>query len=89
MGDEMKILPGGCHLSAVASSRTTRAKAERPPRNKAASDQVSLSRLYTAIRSNEAALRLQSLELQVSRHSYWLPALDISRTLINENLIAA
>jgi hypothetical protein len=89
MGDEMKILPGGCHLSAVASSRTKHANAEKPIQSKASSDQVSLSRLYTAIHSNEAALRLQSLELQVSQHSYWIPAMDISRSLINENLIAA
>ncbi len=89
MGDEMKVLPGGCHVPAVASSRTKHVRAQIPLPDKGSSDQISLSRLYTAIQSNEAAVRLQSLELQVSQRSYWIPPLDISRSLISENLIAA
>ena len=52
-------------------------------------DQVSLSRMYHTIKSREMAARLHSLELQVSQKSYFIPAEEVSGSIIDNCLIAA
>ncbi len=89
MGNELKIVPGGGNLAEIAHSRSNTTGTNRMSGPKTGSDQISLSRLYTAVQSNEAAMRLQNLELQVSKLTYRIPAEDISNSIISENLIAA
>jgi len=51
-------------------------------------DQVSLSRLYHSLKSSEMTVRLHSLRLQVAQRTYFVPAIEITRGIIEEHLAA-
>ncbi len=87
MGDDMKILSGGFQKPVEPSRIGRTGTAQHTSVTAAASDQVSLSRLYSAIKSSETALRLQTLSLQVNQRTYWIPAHQISGSLLTENMI--
>lgn len=89
MGREFKIVPGRREAIAPTASIGPGPHSVQPSPLENVSDQVSLSRLYTAIQSSETAHRLQTLTIQVSQRSYWIPATEIGRSLIIESQIAA
>jgi hypothetical protein len=89
MGREFRIVPGRREAIVPVASIGPGLHAVRPSPLENVSDQVSLSRLYTAVQSSETAHRLHTLGIQVAQRTYWIPATEIGRSLILESQIAA
>jgi len=92
MSNEIRIFSGAQIGAAGRTTASTGMWLTRAPAASSSSpdaDQVSLSRLYHALKSSEMAVRLHSLRLQVEQRSYLIPAAEISRGIIEEHLQAA
>ncbi len=50
------------------------------------SDKVSLSAAYRVIKKLETGVRIETLRLHVGRKTYWIPALEVSRSIVAESL---
>ncbi len=72
----------------VAGGPPSAARDGGPPAPTPVSDKVSLSAAYRVIKKLETGVRIKTLRLHVSRKTYWIPAAQVSRSMIEEHLAA-
>jgi len=91
MADEIRIgNPGLPAAEKSAARRITAALLVHAGRPSGSSlDEVRLSQLCQALSAGPDPLRLDELRLQVARGTYLVPALHLSRSIIQEHLPAA
>lgn len=64
------------------------ARAENRSAAAAHSDEVRLSKLHEILTFPDVAARIDRLQMEVSRREYSVPALEISRSILQEHLSA-
>ena len=64
------------------------ARAEKRTATSAASDEVRLSKLHEALTFSDVSKRMERLRLDVSNHEYSVPAIEVSRGMVQEHLSA-